>query len=148
MKPNDINWVARNPKFGAKRLKWELEQLSKHFPQFSVKCKDSGMWIEGQLWTRSRNLYNIRAYYPETYPYSMILSCVMDPDIVKFCRNTGPHQAHNFGEHPSGGIQLCMFGPGEWIPDYSIITILQLTALWLQSIEVKRDTGVWIWPEA
>lgn len=148
MKPTDINWVARNPRFGAKRLQWEMEQLSKHFPQFSMMCNGSEMWVEGQLVTRSQNLYNIRAYYPETYPYDRIISCVMDPDIVKFCREKGGHQAHNFGEHHCGGIQLCIFGPGDWIPDYSVITILQTTSVWLHVIEVKKETDVWVWPEA
>lgn len=149
MKPTDINWVAANPQKRAPRLKWELDQLKEHHPQFKVLLKENGeMYVEGKFVTMSRNIYTIRAYYPKTYPNDKIIACVMDGDVVAFCKNQGMHSAHNFGEHADGGIMLCMVGPGEWTPEYSIMTILQLTSVWLHSMEVKKQTGEWIWPEA
>lgn len=108
-----INWVARNPEKYSRRLQHEFLRLQESFPLFRMKIEDGEMWAEGSHITISRNLYRLRAYYPMTYPHDKIIVCAMDQDIVNFCMEQGPHEAHNFGQHPSGGIMLCMFGPGE-----------------------------------
>lgn len=148
------NWVARKPERYLRRLRFEADMLGDAFPNFRLMTEGDVLFAEGRFVTISANGYGIRSYYPETYPYSAPLTYVTDSDVVSFCMGAGNSGYHHYGyseEH--GGVRLCLLDPNDskgqgWLPDFSIVTVLNLAAAWLHAYEVKRSTGRWILPEA
>lgn len=115
---------------------------------------DGTLFAEGQLLTLSNNLYKLRIYYPDTYPYNPPIPIVMDNDVKRFCMNGGQHTLHNYGEE-RGGLYICVIKPDDvegtgWTPDFTVIFIICLAAAWLHAYEVKRANinAPWILPEA
>ncbi len=147
------NWVARKPERYLERLRFEAEMLSEAFPAFRLMTEGGVLFAEGAFFTLSRNRYSIRAYYPKDYPYSAPQAFVMDEDVASYCSHSG-EGFHTYGfQKEIGGLRLCLLDPNDssgqgWLPDFSVVTILNLAAAWLHAYEVKRVTGEWILPEA
>lgn len=148
------NWVKRNPERYLKRLGYESEMLANAFPGFALMTEGDVLFAEGDFVTVSRNKYRVRAYYPPDYPYSQPTGIIADPDVVQYCSLRPGGEFHNYGYSETlGGIKLCLLNPSDtngqgWLPDFSVVTILNLAAAWLHAYEVKRVTGEWILPEA
>lgn len=147
------DWVRRNPSRYLERLGYEAKMLANAFPAFVLMIEGSTLYAEGDFITLSNNRYRVRTYYPENYPYEAPIAIVTDRDVVEYCANRSAHDFHHAGESSEmGGLRLCTMrhddsqGQG-WLPDFSIVTILNLAAAWLHAYEVKRVTGEWILPE-
>ncbi|MDQ1343969.1 MAG: hypothetical protein QG650_689 [Patescibacteria group bacterium] len=148
------NWVRREPEKYLKRLVFEAKMLETAFPGFRLMTERDVLFAEGDFVTASRNRYHLRAYYPESYPYDPPSVAVTDADVVSYCGIRGAHGFHHYGySEEMGGLKLCLLNAGDregqgWLPDFSIVTVLNLAAAWLHAYEVKRLTGEWILPEA
>ena len=150
---NMPNWVRRNPTRYLERLGYEAEMLANAFPAFTLMTEGPTLYAEGDFVTLSGNRYRIRAFYPENYPYEPPVPVAVDRDVVEYCKSQSAHEYHHMGEcDEMGGLRLCTMrrddshGQG-WLPQFSIVTILNLAAAWLHAYEVKRATGKWILPE-
>lgn len=148
------NWVRREPKKYLERLALESGMLSDAFPAFRLMTEGDILFAEGDFVTVSRNKYRVRAYYPESYPYEPPAAVVTDRDVVSYCGTRGAHDFHHYGYSESmGGVRLCLLNSSDtngqgWLPEFSVVTVLNLAAAWLHAYEVKRSTGEWILPEA
>lgn len=147
------NWVRRNPDRYLERLGFEAEMLSDAFPAFTLMTEGDVLYAEGDFVTLSKNRYRVRVFYPENYPYDPPSAIITDRDVVEYCKNQSAHDFHHLGVSPEmGGLRLCTMrrddshGQG-WLPDFSVVTILNLAAAWLHAYEVRRVTGQWILPE-
>lgn len=150
------NWVQRNPEKYRKRMFLEAEQLKSWFPKHRFQMFGDGtLYTEGPLITKSKNLYTVRLIYPDNYPYSPPAGVVMDRDVLRWCKEKGAHEYHQYGEHTSGGLHMCLLSADDtygnttgWKPTDSAISLLYTAGLWLNGFEVKKQTGIWILPEA
>lgn len=146
-------WVRRNPARYLERLGFEAQMLSDAFPAFTLMTEGDVLYAEGDFVTLSRNRYRVRAYYPENYPYEPPSAIIVDRDVVEYCKNQSVHDFHHLGVSPEmGGLKLCTMRQDDshgqgWLPDFSVVTILNLAAAWLHAYEVRRVTGQWILPE-
>lgn len=132
------------------RLGLEVQTVRKAFPFFQFFSEGEQLYVEGPVITRNQNLYTVRVYYPENYPYNHPTPIVLDKDVVMRCKI---NRKHILGEAPCGGVFLCVIKPTDeigcgWTPDMSMLTILNLSAAWLHAYEVLQMTGKWILPEA
>ena len=149
---NRPKWVKRNVSKYEKRLNFEKECLQKYFPSFDMKQEDdTTLFAEGQLVTLSNNIYSIKIYYPDNYPFMAPIALIMDKDVIEHCKSWN-HGYHNYGIYKNG-LRICVLKPDDeigtgWRPDFSIIFIISLVAAWLHAFEVKKTTGKWILPEA
>jgi hypothetical protein len=149
----EIDWIEQDPKKNFPRYKYEVALLNEKFPKFKFFVMGNVLFVEGKLITRSDNIYLVRAYYPNSYPYKAPEPVVIDRDVASFCTSAGMHKMHNWGEHEYGGLKLCVLKPDDtvgegWKMNYSIVTIVNYIATWLHAYEYKKETGIWLLPEA
>lgn len=156
-----VNWIKKDPEKFLRRIENEMEQMSLKFPLFHFIQQGDELYVEGPIITTKSengrhggNVYLVRAYYPQDYPYSPPIPIVMDEDVVDHCIRNGMHDFHNYGKYHDGGLKLCVMKPDDnigeagWNPKYSIRAIINYIAAWLHAYEYKRETGIWLLPEA
>jgi hypothetical protein len=147
------NWVKRNQEKYVARFDYEIRRMSQSFPSFELlQDEQSGeTYWEGQLCTNSQNIYNLKIFYTDRYPYEPPLVIVMDSDVKRFCKKEGLHGCHNWGIK-KGGAHICVINPDDtvnvgWEHSHSVISMAAWAAEWLHAYEVKIKTGRWILPE-
>ncbi len=146
------NWVQQNPQKLIRRLEEEVRTIKVSFPNFEIMIDGNIMYAEGVFVTRNLNAYQLRLYYPATFPYNPPDAVVMDYDVKAYCLTHGMHQTHNRGE-AYGGIILCVMKPDDqvgagWHPSHLGLTILNIAAAWLHAHEIQIRSGNWVLPVA
>ncbi len=145
-------WIARDPEKMKRRLIYEHEEIKRRAPLFKMMQESDGeIYFEGKIITRSKNIYSVKIYPSNGYPYAPPESIIMDSDVKDFCLNAGMHDSHNYGAS-KGGVKICVIKPDGsqgigWDPTLSMVSAIVWAAEWLHAYEVKRVTGRWILPE-
>lgn len=147
-------WAQRDPQKYSKRIIWENESLKKYFPSFGMyQENDTTLFVKGELLTNTYNLYSVKVIYPDRYPFEPPIPFVIDNDVVEHCKKNSSHRYHHRGFQNIDGVNICAIKPDDtvgmgWKPEFSVITMIMLVSKWLHAYEVKKETGVWIFPEA
>ena len=147
-------WARRDPAKYVKRIRWEKECLGKYFPSFEMMQEDDGdIFLEGNIVTLNENVYKVKVYFPDNYPYSPPIPVVMDIDVIAHCKKFDIHEYHYYEDKSIDGLRICVIKPDDtigtgWKPDFSSISVILLASAWLHAFEVKKETGIWPLPEA
>ncbi len=126
----------------------EIDQMRKHFPQFSLHTGDGSLpfapkgtvFWGGYLRTNNDQTYSVAVTYPVNFPDGSIRAYVQELMGV----NT-PHK-YNDG-------RLCLYsndhgggGEGYVNCETTAATVVSWTAAWLNAYEVYKAKGVWPGP--
>jgi ubiquitin-protein ligase len=128
-------WYERD----RERLKQEEHVMNEKFPQFSLYTVDDQLYWRGTLQSNNYNRYDVKIFYPQSYPYEPPEPFIVDPDV----REYNPPHAYKNG-------RLCVFEQtdGTWQRNSTMATMVGLVGAWINAFEHWRAGNEWPGPEA
>lgn len=136
------NWV-KDDRNQESRLEQEIADLREYYEVFRFYVdrdeENGALYAHGILFTISGNIYKVRLYFPEIYPYCQPLPVIMDDDVIEDYLGNNHDFPSNFGIQKQGvAIRVTDIGK-KWNPRKFASATLDATTIWLHRYEVWKN---------